>query len=268
VFDDLERAKMSPHEILGLASSLAENSKAKIIVIFNEEKLEDESKLREYREKVVDVEILFKPTNRDLVNTYLKRDAIKGEIATLLNELKVTNIRLIGKINEHLDQFEAVVGEFGIKPSPDEMVHVAKVVLLHYVGKRKVTPEMVASGLFGLFLTSKEQSEEDKEFAELVKSISLFPALPFDGLALELIQNGYCPEDTRKKYLDGYKDNKARNDLNDAISKAYDRYLNNFQGTIEEVYADMEEFLDGYSDKVTLAIEGGGGLHRKGSQRD
>jgi hypothetical protein len=252
VFDDMERAKISPHEILGLASSLAENSKAKIIVIFNEDKLvgDNQATLIEYREKVVDVELLFKPSDKELANKFLRREPIREEIAILLDEIKATNIRLINRINEHLDQFVKVVGEFGIEPTADELVHVAKIVCLHYVGKQKLTPEMVASGLFGLFIDNKGQTDDEREFAELVKSINIFPALPFDGLALELVQNGYCPDETKKKYLDGYKDNKARNDLNNAIQKAYDRYLNNFLGTIEEVFADMEEFLDGHSDKV------------------
>ena len=55
VFDDLERSTLKLDAILGLASSLAENSKAKILIICNEDELGNErlKQLNIYREKLV-----------------------------------------------------------------------------------------------------------------------------------------------------------------------------------------------------------------------
>ena len=67
--DDLERKgkKLELREILGVVSELVEEKQCKIIIIFNEDKL-DKSSPAEYalfREKVIEKEIEYKPTSSD-----------------------------------------------------------------------------------------------------------------------------------------------------------------------------------------------------------
>jgi len=64
--DDLERhsSKVSFDEILGFIENFSGNKKCKFIVIFNEHKINEESKkiLQEYREKVIDFEVNLSPS--------------------------------------------------------------------------------------------------------------------------------------------------------------------------------------------------------------
>ena len=65
-FDDFERKsdKISTRDILGLVSNLKEHRNCKVALIINHDALEDED-LKAYQkfvEKVVDIEIEFKPT--------------------------------------------------------------------------------------------------------------------------------------------------------------------------------------------------------------
>lgn len=249
VFDDLERTSLGAAQILGLASSLAENTKAKIIVIFNEEKLDETAMLilNEYREKVVDLEILFQPTVNDLVDEFLVEEAIKEPVKEMLNSIKAANIRLLNKINIHLAQFQTLAAQSRLKLSVEEQTRAAKIICLHYASKRTLTPEMVANGLFGLYLNQKSASEQDTQLASIAKALKIFPPYPLDGLVLELIQNGYCSEESKAKYFEKRSTHQARDEFNSDLMLAYSKYGDNFTASASSVFVDMEAFLTKHS---------------------
>lgn len=178
---------------------------------------------------------------------YLEEKSIEKEIQDVLTILGVTNIRLLLKINTHLRQVKEMIGSFGVDLSKEEMIRVAKLVCIRYLSKRSITPRMVASGFISVSLSKKQESEEDKELADLTKKLQFYPALPLDGLAFEVIQNGYCSEESTEKFLGKYRDNKKRDEFNSEFSSAYEKYSNNFAATKDEVFADLEAFLDKYA---------------------
>lgn len=249
VFDDLERAKIPAHTVLGLASSLAENSKAKIIIVFNEDELDKEElkKVNEYREKVVDVEILFEPSIKDIVDNYLLEKSISESVVEILANIRSSNIRLLNKINNHLARFKELATEEGVQLSIEELVRAVKIVCLRYMSKRQITSEMLENGLFGLFLKKESATDEDKQLDELAKDLKMFPAYPLDVITLELVQNGYCSVESRHKYFDKYRNNQVRDEFTSDLRKAYAKYGNNFTGTVDEVFADMEWVLNKHS---------------------
>ncbi|WP_457570101.1 P-loop NTPase fold protein [Desulfurobacterium sp.] len=62
--DDLERTQIDIDQVLGLISQLKEEKDCKVILIFNEEEIDGEykEKYKQYKEKCIDVEILFNPS--------------------------------------------------------------------------------------------------------------------------------------------------------------------------------------------------------------
>jgi len=89
VLDDLERAHtdLAPEEILGFASSLTENSRAKVLLIFNADKLPQDSAqvLATYREKVIDAELEFRPDTKELVRAFLHEPNLENTVCEPLS---------------------------------------------------------------------------------------------------------------------------------------------------------------------------------------
>ena len=97
--DDLERkgAGLPLRDVLGLVSYLKENKDCKVVLLLNdgEDDLEDFGK---YREKVVDVEMVFDPSPEEAVEIAL--DLGKPEMAILgeyAQRLEIKNIRILKK---------------------------------------------------------------------------------------------------------------------------------------------------------------------------
>ncbi len=101
--DDLERrgTNLRIIDVLGLVSYLTERRGCKVVMILSEEALSDPDAkdLARYREKVIDLSLLFAPTEEESVKIALANDA---PTTHLLSErcisLGVSNIRVIKKI--------------------------------------------------------------------------------------------------------------------------------------------------------------------------
>jgi len=98
--DDLERRSESlpARDVLGLVSLLKEQRNCKIALLLNdgEDGLEDFNK---YREKVVDVEILFDPTPKECSEiAFAGAEPLYRSIGELSQKLGITNIRTLKKI--------------------------------------------------------------------------------------------------------------------------------------------------------------------------
>jgi hypothetical protein len=98
--DDLERRSesLSARDVLGLVSLLKEQRNCKIVLLLNdgEDGLEDFEK---YREKVVDVELLFDPTAAECAEiAFDNAEPLYQSIGELSQKLDITNIRTLKKI--------------------------------------------------------------------------------------------------------------------------------------------------------------------------
>lgn len=98
--DDLERRSesLSARDVLGLVSLLKEQRNCKIVFLLNdgEDGLEDFEK---YREKVVDVELLFDPTAAECAEiAFNSAEPLYQSIGELSQKLDITNIRTLKKI--------------------------------------------------------------------------------------------------------------------------------------------------------------------------
>lgn len=100
--DDFERKgrSLEAQDIMGLLSYLKEQKQCKIIIILNDESLENTSLIdyRKYREKVIDIEIVFRPSAIESSEIALSDDNLSNKLKTFIVRLQINNIRLIKKI--------------------------------------------------------------------------------------------------------------------------------------------------------------------------
>lgn len=106
--DDLERRSqlLSARDVLGLVSLLKEQRNCKIVLLLNdgEDGLEE---FERYREKVVDVELLFDPTAKECSEVaFGSSDRLYHSIGELSQKLEITNIRTLKKIERLVRQVE------------------------------------------------------------------------------------------------------------------------------------------------------------------
>lgn len=100
--DDFERKGklLDAQDIMGLVSYLKEQKRCKIVIILNDESLENASLIdyKKYREKVIDIELVFKPSASESAEIALLDDELSKKLKSSIISLKLNNIRIIKKI--------------------------------------------------------------------------------------------------------------------------------------------------------------------------
>ncbi len=113
--DDLERKASNLHldELLGFIDYLVRESQSKIILIYDEERLsenEDSRKyLDNYRERIIDIEVLLEPTIEENVNLVFKNDPDITIIQETSKNTCTTNIRILQKVQWVLNQLRPLM---------------------------------------------------------------------------------------------------------------------------------------------------------------
>lgn len=136
-FDDIERKsdELKLKTFLGYVSELKEldESKNKIVIIFNYSEMESNDKLifDEYKEKIFDMVLLFNPTDEYNQNIIFKNHLYIETIKNTLKPMTVTNMRILNFIKNNINYLITDIAE-------DEYVKldiISKVIIitwLHY----------------------------------------------------------------------------------------------------------------------------------------
>lgn len=201
--DDFERLNpglIKPDEILGFISELKEEKGCKIILIFNEDELESKDIYKKYREKVVDIELLFAPTSDEAAELALPvgmpcRELVKK----CTGSLGITNLRVLRKI---VNLTEVIHNEIGTLHNGVTEQAVSTLVLLVWCyydsDEKKPTLEFIVEWnrmVWGI--NEREDNEKDPKLAAWAKVLQNYGLLHMDEFDLtiyKLIQRGYLEE--------------------------------------------------------------------------
>ncbi|MFY4817029.1 P-loop NTPase fold protein [Aliarcobacter butzleri] len=119
-FDDFERKsdKLDTKDILGLISQFKEQKNCKIVMIYNQEEIEDKKILSDYKDKVIDYDLHYRPTVEESFNTVSDRLKVFNQYPLeFLTQKGINNIRVIKRLINALNDFEFIVEE--VKGYPD-----------------------------------------------------------------------------------------------------------------------------------------------------
>ena len=111
-FDDFERKsdKLDSKDILGLISQFKEQKNCKIVMIYNQHEVSDKDKqvVSDYKDKVIDYELHYKPTVAESYNAVSSRLKVFTSYPLEYLELKgINNIRVIKRIINALNDFKS-----------------------------------------------------------------------------------------------------------------------------------------------------------------
>jgi len=167
--DDFERKgdALTPKDILGVLSELKERKNCKIILILNEDSFDDEKlekEYKKYKEKVIDIELLFNPLSNECVDIALKSDTKETSILkSNIVKLGINNIRIIKKIERLSNLLAAYLNKY----EPEVLNQALHTLVLYswcYYQKGEEVPTLdyiktIGYKLFG----GKDEEVEEKE---------------------------------------------------------------------------------------------------------
>lgn len=262
VIDDFERAgkDFSVDELLGFVDTLINEQNCKVLLIFNKEKIEDKKDVWDrFHEKVIDIEMqLVRDT--DLVYRiategfeFLKIKSRENEIKTVLNQLKISNIRTIRKLLIRFESFLKNIAEQDVRFVEDFSTLVF--LALNCYGSfnsvysfDEIKKCAISSLTRAITNTPKEFSEREQNLLKRFNSISGY--LNFNGNVVELfnqfLENGLVNEEALKRYIESKKQENDGIQFNSKIldcceSLYWDRYLT--QSKKEELLAEVQRGL-------------------------
>lgn len=122
--DDLERkSKLQLEELLGFVEYLVQELECRVILIYNEEYLDFTSKeaLKQYREKIIDIEVELKPTVEENLDFIFAKDNPDIEvIKSVFRNAGTNNIRVLRKTKWFIDELVPLMTNW--EPSLREQV--------------------------------------------------------------------------------------------------------------------------------------------------
>ena len=250
VLDDLERANPSLQleQLFGLASSITENSRAKVLLVFNDEKLTGEGPqaLARLREKVIDGEFTLSPSITDLASAYLDEKSLVETVALCLKARGGPNIRLIQRVNRGVAALREMTAALNVSLDGAALVQVAKIIwYFHYspVPPKDIRTLMV--GIHGPWMAREGEfgQEELDEARRLGKQVGM-RATALDGLILEYLHHGHVADGPLREFAEAEPARRREAHLQNEVWKVLGLYEQNFLASEAEIVAAAEQLLE------------------------
>lgn len=250
--DDFERLntdRVSPEEVLGLISELKEEKRCKIVLIFNDNEIKFGDIYRRYREKVIDIELLFAPTANEAAELALpaqlpQRDLIKKYCVSL----GIKNIRILRRIVGLVQLIHAQIAH--LHPMVMEQAAMTLVLLAwsHYDSdKRKPTIDFILEWnriVWGMKdANNLEEDQQRTEWSKVLREYGLLHMDEFDQSINEVVERGYF-EETRFIEEAGKAHAKFQaEDLNQSFSSAWRLFHDSFADNQAQLINALVESL-------------------------
>lgn len=200
--DDLERAGsgLNTRDVLGLASFLKEDRKCKVVLLLNDERMDPDSRAEFDRqlEKVADTTLAFDLSPEEATKIALTVDSpIISRVQPRIVELRITNIRVIKKIERLANRLAALLEGFG-----DRVIDqaITSLVLAGWsVLQADVAPPLDFIRSYNRISVSmragrEEVDDETKKWRDAIKDYPYTVADDFDLVILDGAAAGYFDE--------------------------------------------------------------------------
>jgi hypothetical protein len=245
-FDDLERKEksISGSSVLGLISQLSEEKGCKIVLIYNDEQLDEETaaQIDEYREKVVDLELTYRPTIEDNLKIIWPDNRPQG-VEHLFTSLGLNNIRIMQRVKWALDYFEGPMSRDYPILYPSFAYKIAVLTVIHHGYSTKLSLKEVLSESYLSFLWS--ENDEKKERFRVLEEINYLPE-DQDQVVADYLVDGYVDFERHRALLEEKNEQKRLGDINQKHREIWSKYHSNFLTFQDDFIRDQIEFLKGH----------------------
>lgn len=240
--DDLERrgAKLAARDVLGLISVLKEQKKCKIILLLNDSNLEQDSltDYEKYKEKVVDVELLFNPSSEECVDIVLDNTAPRNEkLREYIVRLNINNIRIIKKIERLASLLDSILAKYE-KDVLHQALHSLVLFAWAYYTKGEQVPspdyiKKIGNKMFGL--DEKEISNQEKLWQSILADYDFQTTDEFDLVIASTVETGYVDESALNLQAQKLNARVIAGKSDSSFEEAWRKYHDSFNTDDEEV---------------------------------
>jgi len=253
-FERLDENTFTSEELMGFINELKEKKKCKVVLIFNEENLGNKKNIYEkYREKVIEIELLYAPTSQESVAIAVQGDTPYHEnIVAHAKALGLTNIRVLRIIVKIAKLMHAKVEAL----KPQVMERAVRILVLFawcYYERNEQKPTLeflIEWNPYSSLLGKKSGSEKEPQherWETLLHNYGFTLVEDFDLTIQAIIEQGYL-EETRfveeaQKWdaqLQNAQDQADLNSIWDALNNSFD---NNTDEFIEVVRTKCEKHI-------------------------
>ena len=255
--DDLERRSesLSARDVLGLVSLLKEQRNCKVVLLLNdgEDGLEDFEK---YREKVVDVELLFDPTAKECSEVAFQDAApLYQTIGELSEKLEITNIRTLKKIERLVRLVEPK-----LEGLEEELSHqiVHSLVLYgwcHYRAGDPLVPPLdyvqkIGYALFGLG-EKDDIPDEQKTWNTKLQDYGYQVTDELDDVLANAVRTGYIVDAEFDKAASEKNRQSVAAKATGSFTEAWRTYHDSFNNDQEVVISTLYESFKSHAKYIT-----------------
>jgi hypothetical protein len=246
--DDIERKgrSLDIRDILGLISLLKEQKKCKIIILLNdgEDGLEEYSK---YKEKVIDLEILFAPTADECAEIAFQKNTYESnKLKELTPKLGIKNIRVLKKIEKLVDLSIPLASSYE-QELRDQLIHsLVLFTYCHYCSNtvQDIPPLEFTTHLGYNFLgigATQDDNEEKKKWRSLLHSYNYNHTDSFDLVLAESIRAGYFIEEDFKREAEKKNGEIIASRSLGSFKESWNLYHETFDNNADEVISGIYE---------------------------
>lgn len=261
-FDDFERKskKIDSEDILGLITQFKEQKNCKIIMIYNEIEILDKKVLSNYKDKVIDYELHYKPTVKESYFTVSSRlKAFTSYPLKYLNSKGINNIRVIKRLINSLNDFEFLASELIDYPIIEEeiiynLMRLSTVnakysdfdlnKLIKYVEKKR--------------LSENKKFDIDNEFENMLYLLDINNDYFFSNEILEniiyYIKNSIIDKESLLKIIKEKKLNYEKDKIGIEVRNIYLEYTYNLKYDSNKFVKDMSEILEKGGDSIVEIV--------------
>lgn len=255
--DDLERRSksLSARDVLGLVSLLKEQRNCKVVLLLNdgEDGLEDFEK---YREKVIDVELLFDPTAEECSEiAFSGSGTLYQSIGVHSQKLEITNIRTLKKIERLIRLVEPKLN--GLEPELSHQI-VHSLVLYgwsHYrAGDPEIPPltyvQQIGYTLFGLGY-KKDIPDNEKTWNRKLQDYGYRVTDELDEVLARAVKTGYVVEADFEKAAEKKNAQIISAKAVGSFSQAWRTYHDSFDNNQDIVISTLYESFKANIEHIT-----------------
>ena len=266
-FDDLERKGkgLSVKEIMGLLDELARQKNCKVVLIFNENLLDsaDKEEFEEYREKIVDAEIEFRPSHTENIECVISRnDCIFNSIEKISVALNLRNIRVIKKIKRLLESLWSNLEDLDELLITEIVNHATLLSWSYYLRGQSLPLVFImnrlgkSSWIIDRNSQKKELSADEKQYEAIYKSIisqvDLYPSR-FDEEIIQYLKYGYSDSDKmQSELIESLKELDSRK-VREKLVEAQNKYIDFLSDNKNDIVLSLVDILETSLNTLSLS---------------
>lgn len=250
--DDIERRskKLLLNELFGFIENLSEEKKCKVILIYNEDKIDDPDSIRtlkEYREKVIDYEIKLAPSSADNFRIgFGENDPDEDIIFDYFKKqyVQVNNIRVFKKLKWNLEKLRPYINDLSRRVRHQIISEIIFISLSKFDDNFPVDlSQLIALGSFSEILSN--QKEDERELYLLACNLG-YTGSEISNEIIRLVETACFDYQNFRKEAEKLNGKENELEVQERLHEAYKPYSESFEYCEKDILNNLERFLAQY----------------------